>query len=146
MSPDVTPYTDPSAARALTEKLALGLHSLLPDSATTIEYTVVATAPTSLDFATAFSADGTQQPLSVPDHVTDVAIALRSAMYRPSAGTWFTAHLAVTRAGALDAHFDYDNQPRWDAPVSSSAYIRDLEVFPRAEAAIPPWLRRRLDA
>ena len=115
--PHAVPYGDPEAARRLTEDIGRELYALLPVEAQDIKYTVCAVAPTTLEFAEWRTADGSKHPVRVSDHLTALAAQLRSAMYRPGAGTWFTAELTVTSAASMDAHFDYDNEPEWDAPV-----------------------------
>lgn len=69
---------------------------------------------------------------------------LRATMHREGAGTWFSATFRVTPEGSATAAFDYDGEPRWDAPPAPGDYVRDLERFPRDAAHIPGWLAARL--
>jgi hypothetical protein len=69
---------------------------------------------------------------------------LRRAMYRRGQGAWFTARLDIER-GRFSAEFDYDGEPEFSPPLTPSAYVLDLERFPRSEEHIPGWLRDKLD-
>lgn len=79
-----------------------------------------------------------------PDEVIDLVEELRSVMYRTGSGTWFSARIANSPEGSVDADFDYDNEPNWDDPVSALWYASDLERYPRSQTARPQWLRQRL--
>lgn len=127
-------------ARSLTEELGRSLWRAIPDGCDQVEYTVHGVASMLEEYADGHAPQG-PVPLSVPDVVSDVARKLRAAMYRPGAGTWFTARFTVTRAGGMDADFNYDDEPAWDSPVDARAYRQDLERFPREDAAIPARLR-----
>lgn len=70
---------------------------------------------------------------------------LRRVMYRRGKGAWFTARLEVERSGRFSAEFDYDGEPDFTPPLTPSAYALDLDRFPRTDAHIPDWLRRKLD-
>lgn len=47
---------------------------------------------------------------------------LRTAMYQEGLGTWFSAVIRVDRDGQVDATFNYDDEPEWDAPIDPIAY------------------------
>lgn len=79
-----------------------------------------------------------------PDEVIDLVEELRSAMYRTGSGTWFSARIAISLEGSVDADFDYDNEPNWDDPVSALWYASDLKKYPRSETGRPQWLQQRL--
>jgi len=70
--------------------------------------------------------------------------ALRSAQYRPGAGTWFSARITVNADGSATAEYNYDEEPKWDVPVDPIAYVTDQDVFPRDEAHQPEWLKQKL--
>ena len=88
--------------------------------------------------------DATVEREFPPDDVVDLDDDLRNVMYRPGAGTWFTATITIHGDGSLDADFNYDDEPDWTRPVEPVWYRQDLEKFPRSDAAIPDWLRARL--
>ncbi|MGW9630834.1 hypothetical protein ACWGST_09025 [Agromyces sp. NPDC055520] len=76
-----------------------------------------------------------------------LARQLRSAMYQPGKGTWYTMELVVTNDLAVTTRFDYDGEPAFTAPgVDPIAFATDLEKFPRDEAHRPDWLQRHLEA
>ncbi|MCC2313279.1 hypothetical protein [Cellulomonas xiejunii] len=63
---------------------------------------------------------------------------LRKDMYRPGAGTWFTATITVYAEGRITTDFDYDNEPAADfAPLS---WADDAQRFPRTPQNTPTWL------
>jgi hypothetical protein len=67
-------------------------------------------------------------------------------MYRPGSGTWYSAQWVISQAGAVDVAFDYENEPEWSDPVPVSIFfVRDLAKFPRDDASIPEWVRRKLE-
>lgn len=125
----------------LIEELGRELYRHIPNGADHIEYVIRALAPFTQSTARVIDAAGQSQWVSPPDQVDDIAGELRSAMYRPGAGTWFSAVITVTVRGSMDADFNYDDEPDWLRPVEPIWYVRDLERFPRDEAAMPTWLR-----
>ncbi|MFC9559247.1 hypothetical protein [Agromyces sp. NPDC056965] len=70
---------------------------------------------------------------------------LRSVMYQPGKGTWYTMELVVTSDMAVTTRFDYDNEPAFTEPgVDPIAFATDLEKFPRDDAHRPEWLKSLL--
>jgi hypothetical protein len=106
---------------------------------------VSALVPTSLFLLYEETADGdlTSVPMDM-DFDTAVFANLRGVMYQPGSGTWFSAEFRVDRTGAVDAQFNYDSEPEWDAPVDSIAYVTDFEKYPRDVENQPEWLRAKL--
>jgi len=84
-----------------------------------------------------------------PRTVAGLANELRDEMYRPGAGTWFSADITVSHkpeGGAkVDATFDSDVEPAWAVPPGPGMYRQELERLPRDPEHIPSWLRRRLE-
>lgn len=93
--------------------------------------------------------NGTQESALAPRSTDDLLEELRELMYRPGAGTWFSATWTLTKDDAdrvsADVSFNYDEEPDWDPPIRPFNYALDLEDFPRDEEHIPGWLRERLD-
>ncbi|KXP05313.1 hypothetical protein [Tsukamurella tyrosinosolvens] len=90
------------------------------------------------------SLDGTRESI-MGRGFNDGAIGdLRAAMYQPGVGTWFSGEIRIDRSGAVDARFDYDSEPAWDAPVDPIAYAYDADQFPRALEHQPVWLREQI--
>lgn len=93
-----------------------------------------------------------------PDGTVDTALAplatgklvneLRSVMYRPGEGTWFTAEWTLNQdasgGASVDVAFNYDDEPDWGRPISPSSYAIDLEDFPRDENNVPVWLTEKV--
>lgn len=88
--------------------------------------------------------DGKVNSPTLPFAVYGALDALRAAMYREGAGTWFSATFRVTAAGSATAEFDYEGEPRWDVPPAPGVYVADLESYPRDAEHIPEWLSARL--
>ena len=84
-----------------------------------------------------------------PREATSLVRELRELMYRPGAGTWFSATWTLTKdaSGQVSANvsFNYDEEPTWGDPIRPFNYALDLEDFPRDDEHIPGWLRERLD-
>lgn len=73
----------------------------------------------------------------------DLAKELRSVMYQPGAGTWFTFTLDITSDGQANSSFDYDGEP--DIPwADPTVYLTDQEKFPREVENQPEWYKGRL--
>lgn len=68
---------------------------------------------------------------------------LRAAMYRPGAGTWFTARFSVFADGRITTDFDYDNEPTYD--FAPNSWIADAENFPRTPENTPAWLTAKVE-
>jgi hypothetical protein len=68
---------------------------------------------------------------------------LRTAMYEPGKGTFYSAKIDVTAAdGSVQTHFEYDEEPQIE--VHPAQFAADLEQFPRDDEHIPAWLRQRV--
>ncbi|MFC5745157.1 hypothetical protein [Actinomadura rugatobispora] len=66
---------------------------------------------------------------------------LRSAMYRPGVGTWFSAIFRLTFPFSFDANYDNREEPDWrDARPPAAAYEEELRLFPREPGNVPGWL------
>ncbi|HEX2312747.1 MAG TPA: hypothetical protein VHJ17_03385 [Thermomonospora sp.] len=65
---------------------------------------------------------------------------LRSGMYRPQAGTWFTAVFRLDFPFGYQVRYDHD-EPDWrrSAPPPG-AYAEELSMHPRSPENTPPWL------
>lgn len=93
-----------------------------------------------------------------PDGSVDTALAplamgklvkeLRSVMYRPGVGAWFTAEWTLGRDASgdvsVDVAFNYEDEPNWGRPISPSSYAIELEDFPRDEESTPDWLAQKV--
>ncbi|WP_432570485.1 antitoxin YezG family protein [Kineococcus sp. SYSU DK005] len=90
-------------------------------------------------------ADGSETPLDrLPMSVHYELKELREAMYRDAGEVWYTAVIVITSDGRITFDFDYDGEPSWKIPVSSPAYVEDLELFPREPDALPSWLQDKV--
>jgi hypothetical protein len=90
------------------------------------------------------SAEGRFNRAIPPRNLYGAIGSLRSAMYRPGVGTWFSAEFRVSAEGALTTSFAADTEPAWGSGVTPAAIIADLAEFPRDEEHTPSWLRDRL--
>jgi len=96
-------------------------------------------------------ADGNTRTVVVPAGVESLTEQVRAAMALPGGGTWFSMKLTMSfwdRArdigASADFSFDYDLEPSWERPVRPSAYVRDLQDYPRDEDHMPEWLLARV--
>lgn len=80
---------------------------------------------------------------SAPMAVGKALRELRSLMYRPGKGAWYTAVCTVTSSGEVSFDVD-DDEPQWDIDVVPETYAEDLEMFPRDEEHRPAWLQEKL--
>lgn len=130
---------------ALTE-LGNILYTLLPEGAVELELAVRgATASTDEHTMVVVYGDGSRFDLRSEFDIMPAVDKLRTAMYRPGAGTWFSARFVVTDQAAIDSEYNYDEEPQWFADVVPDTYVHDLQRFPRNPENIPDWLQRKLD-
>jgi len=128
-----------------TEALAQRVASFLTPEFARIELDYSAAGPVGQAKIRAVRADGSHT--SFPrTQVHDTVASLRSAMYRPGTGTWFSMSMTVSAAGAVDASFNYDDLPPTSFDFASDAYAADLVKFPRDPAHTPDWLSEQLAA
>ncbi|MGW6442234.1 hypothetical protein [Lentzea sp. NPDC055074] len=88
--------------------------------------------------------DGSTPDMSLRAPEADLA-ELRSEMYVPQRGTWFSARFVLTGENEPEVRFNYDDDPQWFPDIPSWIFARDLATFPRADEHVPGWLRERLD-
>lgn len=88
---------------------------------------------------------GAEPTVEAPPAATaTLARELRSVMYQPGGGTWFSATITLERAGDTSADFNYDDEPVWQASPAPEVYAQDLASYSRREDAVPDWLRERV--
>ncbi|MCP2261553.1 Protein of unknown function (DUF4237) [Streptoalloteichus tenebrarius] len=91
-------------------------------------------------------ADGETVAGRLPDEVCQVLGELRERMYQPGRGTWFSVLGWLTPPNQARLRYEFDEEPAWgDQEPPAAFYAADLERFPRDPAAVPDWLRARLD-
>lgn len=137
---------DSDRVRSLTEELGRALHASLPQDAAAVVFDYSEVGRGGGGHAWGYTLSGDRLHADPDIDAFELAAELRSAMYRPGAGTWFSAKVTVTREGSMDADFDYDNEPRWDEGIPDHWFVTDLEKFPRDEANQPDWLTTKLTA
>jgi hypothetical protein len=86
--------------------------------------------------------NGPPTDVAGPEVLGELFARLRTGMYRPGVGTWFSARYRLTHP--VDYRIEYDNtgQPDWSAPPPPEAYTDELRTFPRDPEHTPDWLRR----
>ncbi|MFF0609159.1 hypothetical protein ACFYUD_10865 [Nocardia tengchongensis] len=92
----------------------------------------------------AVDAAGLVSHIEVPDAAMDCLTELRSTMYQPGKGTWFTARFVLDLSGKYSVDFDYDNEPDFVPQLTAGAYALDQEYFPRDADHTPNWLSAKL--
>ncbi|MGY4644494.1 hypothetical protein [Cellulomonas sp. URHB0016] len=66
---------------------------------------------------------------------------LRARMYRPGAGTWYTATVVAHATGGTTVDFDHDHEPQ--SRFAPDSWAVDAGRFPRAPEATPAWLTQK---
>lgn len=120
------------------------LRSAAPSGWERLDFEFRATVGIDSAFLEVEGADGERRTAMPPGQAVGKMDELRRVMYRRGKGAWFTARLQIERSGRFSAEFDYDGEPEFTPPLTSSAYALDLERFPRTEDNIPDWLRDKL--
>jgi hypothetical protein len=134
------------AQRVPLQEVGQAIYGALPADCEKIVLKVRKTRAFGQSELNAFRADGSRENLRGVSAATQAAGRLREAMYKPGTGTWFSAEFTVTRAGEMDADFDYDHEPDWSFAIDPIIYRDDLDTFPRDEQNIPDWLKAGLAA
>ncbi|TDP92075.1 hypothetical protein [Labedaea rhizosphaerae] len=88
-------------------------------------------------------ADGQQRPVRPPQTAIELFGQLRGGMYRPERGTWLSATYTVEPSGGFAVDFEPDAEPAWRRVPPPIGFQDELRWFPRAEDAIPEWLKVR---
>lgn len=88
--------------------------------------------------------DGACTEIEIPEDLLPRALELRSMMYRPDEGTWFSMRLMLDPPGDAWVGFDHDFAPAWPVDMPEEIWEHDLTVYPRAEEHVPRWLRHLL--
>ncbi|MDA0564900.1 hypothetical protein LG943_11280 [Streptomonospora sp. S1-112] len=96
--------------------------------------------------ATAVLDDGTSTSVSVPTEAAVKMGRLRTGMYTPGKGTWYTAIYRVMQPGRYTIDYNYTDEPSFSIPVNDYDFLVDSRAYPRDSDATPGWLRRRLAA
>lgn len=134
------------AEQELQQELGRKLLSVLPPASERVILECSVLSSTMTAYLDAFTASGEMDSIPPGDFFVDeLPQRLRAVMYREAAGTWFSMRITVTADGAMDAVFNYDDEPDFGlGGVDPVAYVNDLKIFPRDEAHQPEWLRARL--
>ena len=70
---------------------------------------------------------------------------LREVLWEEEKGTWFSIRFTIDTPGTTQTEYNFEVDPVWDPSISPEVWAKDLEIFPRAEAWWPRWLRRQLN-
>lgn len=131
---------DPERPTPSEPSIAAALAGAAPAGWARVELTVKANV-LAYDFAAQVRlSDGGSGEIELPAEVTAGFQELRSWMYRPGRGAWFSARLVVEPGREPEFRYNYDEDPKWWPALLPTAFNRDLEHFPRDEAHVPAWL------
>jgi hypothetical protein len=138
--------TSHSKSERAVDRISAVLREVAPKGWARISITVSATV-LAYDYAVRVGMpDGTDGgDVRLPPEILAEFDEMRSAMYEPGRGTWFSARLVLERGVAPEVTFDFDGDPQWWPPLHPAAFLRDLQAFPRDEEHVPEWLRRLRD-
>jgi hypothetical protein len=128
----------------LRTEMASALADAAPTAWRELRYTAASVGGVTDIQASAVFDDERVEPLDAPGRVSLLRSKLRTAMYEPGTGTWFSMTLTVTHDGRAEATYNYDEEPWSHVPIVSSAWLADQEKFPRDPEHRPAWLQRKL--
>ncbi|RSN43871.1 hypothetical protein [Actinomadura sp. WAC 06369] len=133
---------------ALTEVGKL-LLSTAPANWSEIRYSIHALACFAKSLIEAKLETGENIRLRPPMSMGTRMLELRTAMYRPGQGTWFSANYVITKPSDYTVDFDYDSEPNFSPDAfhfepTPETYVEDLGFFPRDEEHIPDWLYNKI--
>lgn len=131
----------PAEHAEIQQAIGRALVEAAPSGWNELRYEFRATIQIDGDRFESVASDGMAARISAPFSVMELFAELRSAMYRPGVGTWFTARYVVNRLGDYKFDFDYDSEPDFNPQLTPGAFALDLEYFPRDDEHMPEWLR-----
>lgn len=89
--------------------------------------------------------DGEEQFFDTPLELFNQFESLRSTMYQPGRGTWFSANFILTPPGSFRVEYNYDTEVEFSQPQPDNIdYREDFDIFPRDPEHIPDWLQEKL--
>ncbi|PXY19459.1 hypothetical protein [Prauserella muralis] len=135
---------DAEQRRALRDRAGLALIDAAPQGWLRIDFRCRAVVEVHDATLSVLLNDGSYPAVPVPQEAVDALLRLRSAMYEPGEGTWFSARYLIDPPGRLHANYNLDFNPRWEPGIAPEGWVRDLEAFPRDAEHIPGWLRAEL--
>ena len=142
--------SDPGTMQQAFNALGVRLFRLLRPGEVRVVYTVAMVAEQVDQRVHAFgpdgderSAEGTYRVVAGSDDLADAAGWLRKYSADPVRGAWFTAQVRVGADGAASIRTWLDDQPAIDVS-DPTAWIADLETYPRSPEHVPAWLEERL--
>ncbi|KZB87585.1 hypothetical protein [Amycolatopsis regifaucium] len=90
--------------------------------------------------------DGSRPEIAPPTELNVILAKLRTLLYRPGRGAWFSARISMNPPGAIFYDYNYDYEPVLTPPMEPEHYVEDLKKFPRDPEHIPAWLSEKLAA
>lgn len=91
------------------------------------------------------TAEGAYRVVESTDDLVEAVRRLRTLTADPERGAWFTAQVRVGADGAASVRTRPDDEPSLDV-ADPTAWVDDLEAFPRTPENIPAWLGERVEA
>jgi hypothetical protein len=145
--------TPPSGPRTSVEetheeligRLGRMLLDLVPDQGwRRIDLVSVMTVPVQDLGLTVIMNDGSKPDVTPPKELNLVLARLRTLVYEPGRGTWFSARVSMDPPGRIFYNYNMDHEPTLLGPIGAEHYAEDLTMFPRDEEHMPDWLSARL--
>ncbi|MFD4457437.1 hypothetical protein [Nocardia sp. NPDC058480] len=136
---------DPLEQAAILQSIGQDMVSVAPAEWTQLRFIARETVQTAERILEIVDADGAvdiSQSIAMPSQ-SDRIQKLRTGMYEPDKGTWYTMVLVVENSGEYHARYEYNDEPEFRFPTSPHAFAADLEYFPRDTAHTPGWLAQR---
>lgn len=139
------PYDENRHARLL-DQLKKTLAGIAPQGWKRIDVKILMLADVCKTDLVVVKKNGARPLVEPVPEIIDAAAEIRSMMYRRNEGTWFGMRFMMDPPDAYWVAYNRAFDPLWDPPPPAGEWRRDLAVFPRAENALPEWLRARLTA
>ncbi|WDZ91573.1 hypothetical protein [Nocardiopsis sp. HUAS JQ3] len=88
--------------------------------------------------------DGVKHDFYIPAELSVQFRSLRSAMYIPEKGTWFSAKYTLAPPSSFRVGYNFDHEKEFSQPRPDAVdYYEDLQEFPRSAENMPPWLQEK---
>ncbi|WP_304452969.1 hypothetical protein [Nocardiopsis sp. YSL2] len=136
---DMGPAEEEEAIR----DIAADLSTALPEGWTSATYTADVIGGYMNELMQTALADGETVTARMPRDTGMKTLRLRSGMYKPGKGTWFTMELSLWSNGKYRCNFNYESEPEFDFDPDEHEYTRELKTFPRNEDFMPEWLQAK---
>lgn len=141
--PEPAPEPPVQVSAPVPDGLRAALLPLLPEGWQTVSYEVLVIGTFQEHQLLVTDGEGTQHAPEIALELIEAVAAQRGADHTRERGAWLGLTLELRSDGASSMLLDYSTRPMLYQVPPEDVYAEELWHFPRADEAIPAWLRWR---